>query len=105
MDRGIEEYPTGRARVNFNEHSIREGTYGTTRGRGSSSSYATGDNRPRAQLISEEVLLATDKHQTNDRGETQMRQRNVNRQADVMPIKVKEEVNTAPRRSQSSVLQ
>ena len=34
------------SRVNFNGQPNRRRTYGSTRGRGSSSSYATGDNRP-----------------------------------------------------------
>ena len=38
-------------RVNFNEQTKRRRTYGSTRGRGSSSSHATGDNRPRGPNI------------------------------------------------------
>ena len=38
-------------RVNFNELTSRRRTHGSTRGRGSSSSYATGDNRPRGPNI------------------------------------------------------
>ena len=38
-------------RVNFNEQANRRSTYGSTKVRGSSSSYATGDNRPRGQNI------------------------------------------------------
>ena len=37
--------------VNFNEQPNRRRTYGSTRGRGSSSSYAWGDNRPRGPNI------------------------------------------------------
>ena len=36
---------SGEPRVNFNEQQNRRRTCGSTRGRGSSSSYATGDNR------------------------------------------------------------
>ena len=43
--------PSRELRVNFNEQPIRRGTYGSTRGRGSSSSYATGDYRPRSLNI------------------------------------------------------
>ena len=38
-------------RVIFNEHPNRGRTYGSTRGRGNSSSNATGNNRPRVQRI------------------------------------------------------
>ena len=38
--------PRRELRVNFNEQPNRRRTYGSTRGRGSSSSYATGYNRP-----------------------------------------------------------
>ena len=38
--------------MNFNEQPYRRRTCGSTRGRGSSSSYATGDNRPRGLNIS-----------------------------------------------------
>ena len=41
------EEPNREPRVNFNEQPNRRRTYGSTRGRGSSSSYATGDNRTR----------------------------------------------------------
>ena len=64
--------PSREARVNFNEQPNRRRTYGSTRGRGSSSRYATGDNRPGAQT-SEEVQLATDRPQTNDRRKTHWR--------------------------------
>ena len=43
--------PSKEPRVNFNEQQNRRRTYGSTRGRGSSSSYATGDNRPRGPNI------------------------------------------------------
>ena len=58
--------PSREPRVNFNEQPNRRRTHGSTRGRGSSSSYATGDNRPRVAQTSEEVQLATDRPQTND---------------------------------------
>ena len=43
--------PSRKPRVNFNEQPNRRRTYGSTRGRGSSSSYATEDNRPRCPNI------------------------------------------------------
>ena len=43
--------PSREPRVNFNEQPNRRRTNGSTRGRGSSSSYATGDNRPRGPNI------------------------------------------------------
>ena len=45
------EEPSREPRVNFNEQPSRRRTYGSTRGRGSSSSYATGDKRPRGPNI------------------------------------------------------
>ena len=66
--------PNRQPRVNFNEQANRRKLFGSTRSRGSSSSYATGDNRPRAH-ISQEVQLATDRPQTRDRNRMQMRMR------------------------------
>ena len=43
--------PNREPRVNFNEQANRRRTYGFTRGRGSSSSYATGNNRSRGPNI------------------------------------------------------
>ena len=43
--------PRREPRVNFNEQLNRRRTHGSTRGRGSSSSFATGDNRPRGPNI------------------------------------------------------
>ena len=43
--------PIREPRVNINEQPNRRRTYGSTRGRGSSSSYATGDNRSRGPNI------------------------------------------------------
>ena len=43
--------PSKEPRVNFNDQPNRRRTHGSTRGRGSSSSYATGDNRPRGPNI------------------------------------------------------
>ena len=43
--------PSREPRVNLNEQPNRRRTYGSTRGRGSSSSHTTGDNRPRGQNI------------------------------------------------------
>ena len=58
--------PSREPRVNFNEQQNRRMTFGSTRGRGSSSSYATRDQEHGAQT-SGEVQLATDRPQTNDR--------------------------------------
>ena len=41
--------PSREPRVNFNEQPYRRRTYGSIRGRGDSSSYTSGDNRPRDQ--------------------------------------------------------
>ena len=43
--------PSMEPRVNLNEQQNRRRTYGSTRGKGSSSSYATGDNRTRGPNI------------------------------------------------------
>ena len=43
--------PSREPRMNFNEQPNRRRTYGATKGRGSSSSYATDDNRPRGPNI------------------------------------------------------
>ena len=43
--------PSREPRMNFNEQQNRRWTYESTRGRGSSSGYATGDNRPRGPNI------------------------------------------------------
>ena len=64
--------PSREPRVNFNEQLNRRRTYGSTRGRGSLSSYATDDNRPRSQTP-EDVQQATDRPQTNDRRKTHVR--------------------------------
>ena len=64
--------PSREPRANFNEQPNRRRIHGSTRGRGSSSRYATGDNRLRAQT-SEEVELSTDRPQTNDRRQIHMR--------------------------------
>ena len=45
--------PGREPRVNINEQPNRRRTYGSTRGRGSSSSYATGDNKERGPNITE----------------------------------------------------
>ena len=63
--------PSREPRVNFDDQQRRR-TYGSTRGRGSSAGYATGDNRTWAQT-SEEVQLAIDRHRTNDRPKAPMR--------------------------------
>ena len=41
--------PSTETRVNFNEQPNRRRTYGSTRGRENTSSYTSGDNRPRGQ--------------------------------------------------------
>ena len=86
--------PGREPRVNFNEQPNRRRTYGSTRGRGSSSSYATGDNKARTQT-SEKVRLALDRPQMNDRRKTHMRL------GDVIPgtgvMRIKEEVIPAIR--------
>ena len=64
--------PCREPRVNFNDQQNRRRTYGSTRGRGSSSGYATGIIEYGAQT-SEEVQLATDTPQTNDRRKAHMR--------------------------------
>ena len=64
--------PNREPRVNFNEQQNKRRTYGSSRGRGSSSGYAIRDNRTGAQT-SEEVQVATDRHQTNDRRKMHMR--------------------------------
>ena len=43
--------PGREPRVNFNEQPNKRRIHGSPRGRGSSSSYATGDNRPRGPII------------------------------------------------------
>ena len=45
------EEPSREPRVNFKEQPNRRMTYGSTRGRGSSSSYATGKNKTRGPNI------------------------------------------------------
>ena len=59
-------------RVNFKEQPNIRRLYGFIRGRGSSTSYTTGDIRPRGQT-SEEVQLATDRPKRTDRHKTHMR--------------------------------
>ena len=56
--------------VKLNEPANRRRSCGSTRDRGSSSSYATGDNRPRGR-ISEEIQTATDRPQTRDQNKTE----------------------------------
>ena len=58
--------------MNFKEQPIRRGIYGSTRGIGSSSSYATRVNRPRGPNI-RGSSTATDRLQMNDRRKTHMR--------------------------------
>ena len=59
-------------KVNFNDRQIRRRTYGSTRGRGNSSGYATRDNRTWGQTA-EQVQRATDRPQTKDRRKAHMR--------------------------------
>ena len=63
--------PSREPKVNFNDHQ-RWMAYGSTRGRGSSSSYATRDNRTWGQTV-EQVQQVTDRPQTNDRRNAHMR--------------------------------
>ena len=63
--------PSREPKVNFNDHQRRR-TFGSTRGRGSSSGYATTDNRrwgPNSRASSQ----GTDRPQTSDRRKAQMR--------------------------------
>ena len=78
-----------------------EEEHGSTRGRGSSSSYTTGDNRPRGQ-ISEEVQMTTDRPQTRVRCRTQMRLGDVIPQIGVM--RIKEEIIPATRTGGKSIM-
>ena len=63
--------PSREPRVNFNDHQTRR-PYGSTRGRGGSSGYATRDNRTWAQTV-EQVQQGTHRPQTNDRRKANMR--------------------------------
>ena len=65
--------PSREPKVNFNDHQRRR-TYGSTRGRGSSSGYATRDNRTwdGAQTV-EQIQLGTNRPQTIDRRKAHMR--------------------------------
>ena len=58
--------PSREPRMIFNEQPKRRRTYGSTRGRSSSSSYVTGS----WAQTSEEVQVATDRPQMNDRRKT-----------------------------------
>ena len=60
--------PSREPRVNFNEQQNRRRTYGSTRGRGSSSSYVTGDNRTRGPNIRG---ISTGNRQTSNKRPTQ----------------------------------
>ena len=63
--------PSREPRVNLNEQPNRRRTYGSTRGRGSSSSHTTGDNRPRGQNIrGSSTGNRTDQPHTNERHKT-----------------------------------
>ena len=63
--------PSREPKVNFNDHHRRR-TYGSTRGRGSSSGYATRDNRTWAQTV-EQVQRGTDRPLTNDQRKAHFR--------------------------------
>ena len=63
--------PSREPRVNFNEHQRRK-TYGSTRGRGSSSGYATRVIQHGARTV-EQVQRGTDKPRTNDQRKAHMR--------------------------------
>ena len=86
--------PSREPRVNFNEQPNRRRTHGSTRGRGSSSSYVIGDNRARGPNI-RGSSTETDRPQTNDRRKIHMRL------GDVIPgtrvMRIKEEVIPAIR--------
>ena len=75
-------------KVNFKEQTNRRKTHGSTRARGSSNRYATGVIGHGAQT-SEEVRLATDRLQTNNRRKTHMRLGDVIPGTGVMRIKEK----------------
>ena len=61
----------GEPKVNFNDHQKRR-TYGSTRGRGSSSGYATRDISHGARTV-EQVQRGTDRPLTNDQRKAHMR--------------------------------
>ena len=65
--------PSREPKVNFNEHQKRK-TYGSTRGRGSSSGYATRDNRTwGSNSRAKQVHRGTDRPLTNDRRKAHIR--------------------------------
>ena len=63
--------PSREPKVNFNDHQRRR-TYGSTRGRGSSSGYATRGNRTWARTV-EQVQRGTDRPLMNDQRKAHMR--------------------------------
>ena len=67
--------PGREPRVKFNDQQNRRRTYGSTRGRGSSAGYATGDNRVWGPHF-RRVQLAIDTFQTIDRHKAHMRRQN-----------------------------
>ena len=86
--------PNRDPRVNFIEQTSRRKTYGSTRGRGSSSSYATGDNKQRGPNI-RKGSTGIDRRQTNDQHEMQIRLGDLIPQSGVM--RIKEEFNQVTR--------
>ena len=64
--------PSWEPKVNFNDHKRRR-TYRSTRGRGSSSGYATRDNRTQGFRTVEQVQRGTDRPLTNDQRKAHMR--------------------------------
>ena len=93
--------PSREPSVNFNDQQNRRNTYGSTRGRGNSSAMPQGIIEHGAQT-SEEVQLATDRPQTNDRRKAHMRLGEVIPGTGVMPAqegvkRVKEETIRATR--------
>ena len=68
---GSKRGPKDEPKVNFNDHQRRR-TYGSTRGRGSSSGYATRGNRTWARTV-EQVQRRTDRPLTKDRRKAHMR--------------------------------
>ena len=63
--------PSREPRVNFNDHQKRR-TYGSTRGRGSSTGYATRDNKTWGRTV-EQVQRGTDRPLMNDQRKAYMR--------------------------------
>ena len=78
--------PSREPRVNFSEQQNRRKTYGSTRGRGSSSGYATGDNRTRGPNI-RRSSTGNSRPKTKDRRKIDMRSGDVTPRTGVMRAK------------------